>query len=140
MLDLDEKNSKEKELNFLPGLNQSDEESEDENEEPSVLENLPNSLTPQVVNSISEIDENEEHWRILRKMDEAGLTEEYLFKRMFEWMNEAVMEWPKTGTVYTDWKAIASLAKQVIAMRKLTKSDKIINILNAFWWKAEKLY
>jgi hypothetical protein len=61
MLDLDEKNSKEKELNFLPGLNQSDEESEDENEEPSVLENLPNSLTPQVVNSISEIDENEEH-------------------------------------------------------------------------------
>jgi hypothetical protein len=105
-----------------------------------VLENLPNSLTPQVVNSISEIDENEEHWRILRKMDEAGLTEEYLFKRMFEWMNEAVMEWPKTGTVYTDWKAIASLAKQVIAMRKLTKSDKIINILNAFWWKAEKLY
>jgi hypothetical protein len=93
-----------------------------------------------VVDSISEIDEDIEHARVIKKMNDAWLTEEYLFRRMFEWMNEAVVEWPKTGTVYTDWKAIAALAKQVIAIRKLTKSDKIINILNAFWWKAEKLY
>ena len=93
-----------------------------------------------MVNSISENNEDAAHQMFLQEMDAAWLTTKYLFERIKLWMDEAVMEWSKTWTVYTDRRAIASLAKQVIAMRKLTKSDKIINILNAFWGKAEKLY
>jgi hypothetical protein len=63
-------NLKESELNFLPGLNENQNESESESEILE-LESQENSLSSKVVDSISEIDEDIEHARVIKKMNDA---------------------------------------------------------------------
>ncbi len=67
----------------------------------------------------------------LKLIDRSGLDDEFLLKKMQEWIATAVYEWPK-GTILTDWKTITQIVKLVFQMKWKLKDNSQIQIVNAF--------